>query len=110
MDELSLSKLEHEVREWSSRNFPENRPYQPLLGALEELGELSHAHLKGEQGIRHSAEEIVDMKMDAIGDVIIYLADYCWRNNISLSAAVYVTWMQVKLRDWKANEKTGEVR
>lgn len=100
---MTLEQLQHEVGEWSRRNFPSNKPHHPLLGVSEETGELSHAHLKGEQGIRHTPEEILAMKCDAIGDIVIYLADYCERNGLSLDAAVSVTWHGVKKRDWQKN-------
>jgi hypothetical protein len=52
------------------------------------------------------------MKVDAIGDIVIYLADYCEREGISLSAAVEKTWETVMQRDWKKNAmgpKPGDV-
>lgn len=100
---MDLLEFQNEVGAWSRRNFPGNSPYTPLLGAMEELGELAHAHLKGEQGIRHSPEEIKELKKDAVADVIVYLADYCSRNAIDIDAAVTSTWNEVKTRDWLAN-------
>lgn len=94
---MHLFQLQTEVKEWSERNFPNNKVHQPLLGALEELGELAHAHLKQEQGIRgdqHAA------KADAVGDIIIYLADYCARNELCLAECVRTAWEEVKERDW----------
>jgi NTP pyrophosphatase (non-canonical NTP hydrolase) len=107
-----LEELQGLVGEWSRRNFGDQPSYRPLLGVGEEVGELDHAHLKGEQGIRHSPEEIQAMKVDAIGDIVIYLADYCEREGISLSAAVEKTWETVMQRDWKKNAmgpKPGDV-
>jgi hypothetical protein len=52
-DGFDLRKFQQEQKDWSKRNFPtQNTPYRPLLGVMEEVGELSHAHLKAEQGIR----------------------------------------------------------
>jgi NTP pyrophosphatase (non-canonical NTP hydrolase) len=104
---MKLETLQHDVGTWSRRNFPNNHPYSPLLGALEELGELAHAHLKLEQGIRGSTTEHVLAKSDAVGDIVIYLADYCERNNIDLDAAVTNAWNMVKLRDWVKFPKDG---
>src|SRR5215510_13386187 len=104
---MNLDTLQSDVKEWSSRNFPNNQPYHPLLGALEELGELAHAHLKEEQGIRGSALSHHMAKVDAVGDVIIYLTDYCWRNGINISDAVTLTWHEVSKRDWIKNTETG---
>lgn len=106
---MNLTILQAEVAEWSARNFPGKLPHQPLLGLQEEVGELAHAHLKGEQGIRHSPLEIKAMKADAVGDIVIYLADYCEQNEIPLGAMVALTWSQVKERDWQKNKETGKV-
>ena len=78
---LDLIQLQREVQAWTAKNFPNNKPYQPLLGVAEEVGELCHAHLKQEQGIRNTTQA---NKEDAVGDIIIYLADYCNRNNIHI--------------------------
>ena len=100
---MNLLTLQREVGEWSRKNFPNNLPHHPLLGLAEEVGELSHAHLKGEQGIRHSSKEIESMKADAVGDIIIYLVDYCERNGLLLQGCVDTTWALVQQRDWQKN-------
>ena len=49
-------------------------------------------------------------KIDALGDLTIYLADYAHRNGIGLSAAVERTWHKVQQRDWQRDPlKGGEV-
>lgn len=91
---LTFRQLQTENDEWATRNFPDtmNNPayngHRPLLGVDEEVGELAkafsesvalnnvlvalgvlnHAQLKGEQAIRHTPEEIAEMKNDAVGD------------------------------------------
>lgn len=107
---MRLNELQQAVGEWSRRNFPNNKPYHPLLGLQEEIGELSHAHLKGEQGIREGAGDpgaLIEKKMDAVGDIVIYLADYCSRNGIDFEVAVSLTWAVVRERNWRANPKAG---
>src|SRR5688572_17945800 len=52
-----LLAYQKEVVAWGKRNFGEQPAHRFLLGMLEELGELSHAHLKQEQGIRGTNEE-----------------------------------------------------
>ena len=103
---LSIKELQQEVTEWSRRNFPNNKPHHPLLGVGEEAGELMHAHLKMEQQIRvnedHKAEQI-----DAVGDLFIYLLDYCSRTNINAEEAIINTWQEVKKRDWTKNKNDG---
>lgn len=98
---MNLDELQNEVAKWSRKNFGSQISDNPLFGVCEEVGELCHAHLKGKQGIRHTPTEIRDMKLDAIGDIIIYLADYCERENLDLSLAIDVAWTVVSKRDWR---------
>jgi NTP pyrophosphatase (non-canonical NTP hydrolase) len=105
----TLSTLQSELKPWTLHNFGERPSWQPLLGALEELGELAHAHLKGEQGIRGTTEEHAAAARDAIGDVVVYLADYCNARGFDMDEIVRETWAQVCRRDWKANSRDGSV-
>ena len=104
---ISLQELQQEVAVWSAENFGDQPSYRPLLGVQEEIGELAHAHLKAEQGIRGTAAEHLAAKKDAIGDLIIFLTDYCSREMISLQECVEEAWAEVKLRDWVANKVDG---
>lgn len=104
---LTLRGLQYEQGLWALKNFGEQQPHQPLLGLQEELGELCHAHLKQEQGIRGNAVEHREKKVDAIGDIVIYLANYCTLEGIDFEYAVESTWSRVKQRDWKANPTNG---
>jgi len=97
-----LRKLQDEQRPWVEHNFGERPSYWPLLGVVEEVGELCHAHLKHEQGIRTN-EDHDAAKRDAVGDIVIYLSDYCSAEGIDLQAAVEETWAEVSKRDWKAD-------
>lgn len=68
--------LVEERNEWVAHNFPVvhvSPPGESLIGCIEEVGELAHAHLKGMQSIRGTADEHVINGKDAIGDLIIYL-------------------------------------
>lgn len=71
-----LRRLQEEQKPWVDHNFGEHPAWMPLLGAVEEIGELAHAHLKEAQHIRTS-ENHIDNAKDAIADIVIYLADYC---------------------------------
>jgi NTP pyrophosphatase (non-canonical NTP hydrolase) len=62
---------------WVKHNFGDRPAHWPLLGIGEELGELSHAQLKMEQGIRGTREEHLEKQKDAIADVVVFAADYC---------------------------------
>jgi NTP pyrophosphatase (non-canonical NTP hydrolase) len=89
---------------------PNDAPsWVPLLGSVEELGELAHAHIKGYQGIRHTPEEIEDKKKDAVGDVLVYLADYCNREGVTMAECLFRAWGEVRERDWQRNHGNGKV-
>jgi len=100
---IDIKDIQNEQEEWARRNFPDRKSYQPLLGAMEELGELAHSHLKEEQGIRTSEDHPENAK-DAIGDIIIYLMDYCNQRGFDLAAIIYDTWAGMKRRDWQQNK------
>lgn len=102
-----LHILQKEVGQWSLNNFGDQSSTNPMLGLVEEVGELSHAHLKGIQGIRHTPAEVRAMKMDAVADIMIYLADYCEREGIDLEGAVIVTWRKVRERNWASQPMTA---
>jgi len=104
---MDLAELQARQLAWRARNFPNQRPHEALLGLAEEVGELSHAHLKGEQGIRHTPEEVQKMKEDAVGDIAIYLASYCNTNGINLQACVEREWEKVEARDWVSDPIGG---
>lgn len=105
-----LDRLQKENEEWRRKNYPKAEDYYSLLGLMEELGELAHADLKGRQGIREGTDtrKILALKVDAIGDIVIYLADYCNQQGIHLRAAVLSVWDRVKQRNWMMNKLDGE--
>lgn len=124
-----LSKLQDEVGEWAEKNFGdrmrilesiEDRSLKAapdpgadvgalfcVLGANEEVGELSHSVLKRAQGIREDDSDVgMRAEMDAVGDVIVYLADFCHRRGYDLGECVELAWDgEVAGRDW--DSKTG---
>ncbi len=65
-----------------------------------------HSHLKAVQGIRNN-ENHAAKKKDSVGDIVIYLADYCTAEGIDFQNAVETAWNEVKQRDWKKNATTG---
>jgi NTP pyrophosphatase (non-canonical NTP hydrolase) len=93
-NQLGLSIMEDTTKQvlaWSEQQFGSGRQQhmqeQRLLGALEEVGELSHAVLKMQQNIRGSTEQHLNDMRDALGDICIYLADFCGRSGISMRDA-----------------------
>ncbi len=94
--------MQEEQVPWVEHNFPGRPSWMPLLGIMEELGELAHAHLKQAQGIR-TEEDHDALARDAVADIVIFLADYCSARGFDLESLVKETWAEVKKRDWKAN-------
>ena len=105
---FDFQRLQDEQSEWSNYNFGYQPPHRGLLGIVEEVGELSHAHLKAEQGIRGTPEELAAERDDAIGDIVIYLAEYCNRNCVNFQKAVEDAWNHTKQRDWKRYPRNGK--
>jgi len=106
---VSLDVLQKEHKIWVDHNFPDQISHHGLLGVVEEVGELSHAHLKREQNIRGTDEKHQLDIEDAIGDIVIYLASYCNTNGIDFDECVRDAWEEVKARDWQANPEDGVV-
>jgi len=102
-----LRQLQDEQRPWVQHNFGDRPSWWPLLGVMEELGELAHAHLKKAQGIRTNEDH--DAKAaDAVADIVIFLADYCSAVGIDLESVVRDTWAEVRTRDWRANPANAD--
>ena len=99
---MRLRQLQDEQRPWVQHNFGNRPSWMPLLGVMEELGELAHAHLKRAQGIRTTEDHDAKAR-DAVGDIVVYLADYCSATGIDLERTVAEVWAEVKRRDWKAD-------
>jgi NTP pyrophosphatase (non-canonical NTP hydrolase) len=104
---MDLSEVQIEHTYWREKNFPHQVSYEALLGMVEEVGELCHAHLKGVQGIRHTPEEVEAMKRDALGDIFIFALSYCGSEKINLEECIEDAWDNVRRRDWQADPKLG---
>lgn len=104
---IDLANIQQKNLAWTRHNFPNAKPHQPLLGMVEEVGELSHAHLKMEQGIRGDREEHIAASRDAIGDILIFMLHYCNLRGWSLEDILIETAAHVHKRDWIKYPKTG---
>ena len=85
------------------------RKYHGILGAMEELGELAHAYLKMEQGIRGNAdrEKFETDAKDAVVDTIFFLISFCNTMGWDLSEMIQTTAREVFQRDWVRWPETG---
>jgi len=105
----SLEELQRAIREWNERNFPntiEGSRTNCFTGIVEEVGELAHVDLKERQGIRgydDKAKAMVE-RIDAIGDILIYLIAYADYRNLDVSHVLCTTAKKVLARDWLAEK------
>ena len=83
---LRINDFQEQQKVWALHNFGPGCSDHPLLGMIEETGELSHSLLKSLQGIRGDHEKHAEEGRDAVGDVLIYLVDYCTKKGWSLEA------------------------
>ncbi|NEU57262.1 hypothetical protein [Halorussus sp. MSC15.2] len=74
-----LGRLQKEVSDWSEANFGDQPDVNPLLGTGEEAGELADA-----LNLDAAPDE---EELDAVGDVLVYLADVCARRDLDLRSA-----------------------
>ncbi|MDQ3170340.1 MAG: DUF4406 domain-containing protein [Acidobacteriota bacterium] len=105
--EHPLDRIVREMPGWQAHNFPGRPAYWPLLGMVEELGELAHAFLKAEQKIRGTPEEHRAMKIDAVIDLFVFGIDFCGAEKIDLRAALTEVWGRVRTRDWRKFPRYG---
>lgn len=104
---MNLEIFQNNLKEWINNNFPNKPAWQPLLGMVEEIGELSHSFLKQEQGIRGTFNEHEEKMKDAIGDIIIFLIHFCIIKNWQIEEIFENTWKEVRNRDWIKNKING---
>ena len=104
---MNLTDLQNERDVWIRHNFPRDELVDSILGAVEELGELSHAFLKEKQGIRGSNSELETQMADAVADCVIYLAGVASHLGLDYGVLVQETWDMVKQRDWVKYPENG---
>jgi len=71
MDKFDFRVLQDEQKPWIEHNFKGRRATHPCLGVVEEFGELMLANTHEDYN-------------DALGDIIIYMADLCSALDIEL--------------------------
>ena len=87
---MSYAAVEMKIIQWAEqrRIIPNSTPEVQLLKAISEMGELADATIKNDQ------EAIVD----AVGDVMVCLINYCALQNINLVDCMEVAYDQIKNR------------
>ena len=105
-----------EYKIWVDHNFDRSdhaselgkrKATEQFLGVVEEVGELSHAILKQVQGIRGTDEEHDAKQRDAVADIVIFLAGFCYRKGWNLEELILEVWKEVRQRDWKTYPGKG---
>jgi len=94
-----VAETQQAIYEWSLEQFGDQDPENPLIGAQEELGEVSRIVLKSKQGIRQEELAEEDLEME-VADIVIYLMDFCARNDIELARGIHRARSKVLDRDF----------
>lgn len=106
---LDITSIQLDLKLWKLHNFPASDDRDQLLGIVEELGELAHAILKLRQGIRGTPAEHEAAAKDAVGDLFIFLTNFCSARDWVLEDIIHDTVATVLRRDWQANKQSGQV-
>lgn len=87
---MSYADIEMKIIQWAEarRIIPNSTPDTQLLKAMSELGELADATIKKDR------DEVVD----AVGDVMVCLVNYCALQDINLVSCMEVAYDQIKNR------------
>lgn len=87
---MSYADVEMKIIQWAEarRIIPNSSPETQLLKAVSELGELADATIKKDR------EEVID----AVGDVMVCLVNYCALQDISLVSCMEVAYDTIKNR------------
>ena len=105
MSEKNLRAIQLEADFWLTANFPNTDHMEQYIGIAEEVGELGHAVLKNKQRIRNiNDEEYERLATDAVGDILIYLMNFCNVHGWDLQYILNNTWEQVQRRDWRKKD------
>lgn len=103
----NLEELQEQIADWARYNFGELQSMHQFLGVVEEVGELAHAILKREQGIRGTPEEHLRAEKDAVGDIGIFLMNFATSRGLSFEQVLRNIWADVKRRDFRKFPKNG---
>jgi NTP pyrophosphatase (non-canonical NTP hydrolase) len=108
----NLTDLQKVLFKWCDKNFPLNNEdgTEQFLGVVEEVGELSHVILKKRQEIRGYFKKDPKAKaeaQDAVGDIVIYMMNYCSYQGWNFDKILRETADKVMGRDWNKFPKNG---
>jgi hypothetical protein len=117
----SLSEIQAEIQEWAKQfgtnisRDEDSMSYAcsldslvPLLGMVEEIGELCHVTIYRHQGRGFTVEEARAARIDAVADLLVFMCDYATREGINLTEALNQVWEKVQYRrrdSWKKDKQ-----
>jgi len=87
---MSYANIEIKIIQWSEARkiIPNSTPETQLLKAMSEMGELADATIKKDQ----------EAVIDAVGDVMVCLINYCALQDLNLVDCMEVAYDQIKNR------------
>ena len=87
---MSYADVEIKIIQWAEARkiIPNSNPETQLLKAMSELGELADATIKKDR----------DAIVDAVGDVMVCLVNYCALQDLNLVECMQVAYDQIKNR------------
>jgi NTP pyrophosphatase (non-canonical NTP hydrolase) len=87
---MSYANVEIRIIQWAEARkiIPNSNPETQLLKAMSELGELADATIKKDR----------DAIVDAVGDVMVCLVNYCALQDLNLVDCMEVAYDQIKNR------------
>lgn len=87
---MSYANVEIKIIQWAEARkiIPNSNPETQLLKAMSELGELADATIKKDR----------DAIVDAVGDVMVCLVNYCALQDLNLVDCMEVAYDQIKNR------------
>ena len=98
----ALDVLQKDLFLWLNVNFPNATSDTEIKGVMEELGELCHADIKYTDAIRGFDKAKYELKAkDAIGDMVVFLMNYCSYKNIKFSDCIKIACKNVLNRNWQ---------
>jgi NTP pyrophosphatase (non-canonical NTP hydrolase) len=98
-------RINAEIWNWDSLNFPNESRVSITLGIGEECGELQRAVLKQFQGIRGTYEEWDEEIKKEIGDIFIKLGQLAGFCGWDLDDLIEDRWYEIKQRNWIKDPK-----
>lgn len=101
---IDLDEIQTEHNQWQRETFPAATAEDKLLGLVEEVGELCHAHTKGKQQNKYTPDQVQRMKKDAAGDIFFFLLGFCSFEGIPIEDVINDTWQEVRERKYEKLE------